>query len=306
VKGGIFTANPDGTDVRQLTTDVNDLNPAWSANGRRIAFASKRDGNYEIYVMDADGQNQTRLTSDPAIDSTPAWSPDGRKIVFESGRSGRGDVWTMNSDGTDLVNLTAGVAGGGHDPAWSPDGAKIAFVGLSDFGGNAVSVMNADGSGKTNLVNYNPNVRDNFHAPYRPSWSPDGKQILFGLVEGGLPIFFDLQLVNADGTNLAFIGNGTDNEDPAFSPDGQLIVFHYFDGLYTVRQDAPFDATAIPVNGFQPDWQPIPREPQRADYRSSADYCRAERDFLGADAFRERFGTNKNKANAFGKCVSSN
>jgi Tol biopolymer transport system component len=307
--GDIFTMSADGSDVRQLT-DVQGDNfwPAWSANGRRIAFTSTRDGNYEIYTMDADGQNQTRLTTNPANDWTPTWSPDGGKIVFASDRGGRLDLWTMNADGTGDTNLTAGLIGGASDPAWSPDGRRIAFVGATDAGGAALAVMNTDGSGRTDLITYPPSSRSNFHAFERPSWSPDGRRISFGLIEGGgAVIFFESQLVNADGSGLTFIGNGTSNQTPAWSPDGRLIVFRGIDGLYTVRPEAPQDETKIFGTGGEsrPDWQPITREPQRGDYPNASSFCGAAQDFLGDTAFRDRYGTNKSGANAFGKCVSS-
>jgi Tol biopolymer transport system component len=84
-----------------------------------IAFQSSRDGNYEIYVMNADGTEQTRLTDNSARDMNPSWSPDGRKIAFHSRRDGNNEIYIMNADGSEQRNLTNNPA---HDwlPSWSP------------------------------------------------------------------------------------------------------------------------------------------------------------------------------------------
>ena len=85
----------------------------------RIAFASDRDGNFEIYVMNADGSNQTNLTNDPAGDLAPIWSPDGSRIAFASSRDGNPEVYVMNADGSGLANLTGNPDYDGSH-AWSP------------------------------------------------------------------------------------------------------------------------------------------------------------------------------------------
>jgi Tol biopolymer transport system component len=74
---------------------------AWSPDGTRIAFASTRDGNYEIYVMNADGSAPRRLTNDPQSDYAPTWSPDGQRIAWRTNRDGNGEIYSMRADGTD-------------------------------------------------------------------------------------------------------------------------------------------------------------------------------------------------------------
>src|SRR6266542_533118 len=136
------------------------------ANGK-IVFTSDRDGNDEIYVMNADGTAQTNLTNNPATDARPVWSPDGSRIAFASTRGGFFfDIWVMNSDGSGApVDLTNTPAGSDVRPDWSPDGTKLTFY----FGdvGHDVYVMNADGSGRTNLTN-------SAASDFGPVWSPDG------------------------------------------------------------------------------------------------------------------------------------
>jgi Tol biopolymer transport system component len=97
-----------GTGVRNLTeaSASGEFDPAWSPDGTKIAFASDRDGNPEIYVMNADGSDATRLTNDPGHDWNPAWAPDGSRIAFESDRDGAVAVYTMELDGSNPVRLT--------------------------------------------------------------------------------------------------------------------------------------------------------------------------------------------------------
>ena len=117
--------------------------------GGRIAFVSPRDGNGEIYVMNADGSSQTRLTNNPAEDQGPAWSPDGKRVAFMSNRDGNWEIYVMGYDplagtsGTGQSCLTGDVADD-YWPAWSPDGKRIAFVSNRDSN-DEIYVMNADG-----------------------------------------------------------------------------------------------------------------------------------------------------------------
>ncbi|MGH7672147.1 MAG: fibronectin type III domain-containing protein [Gemmatimonadales bacterium] len=136
----------------------------------RIAFASDRDGNEEIYVMNGDGSGVTRLTHDPAADGNPVWSPDGTRIAFVSLRSTYPHIYVMNADGSGVVQRTYGSASD-YNPTWSPDGARIAF--RSNFQGNEeIYVMNADGGGIVRLTK---------DAAFdgSPAWSPDGTRIAF-------------------------------------------------------------------------------------------------------------------------------
>ena len=184
-----------------------------AVNGK-IVFASNTGGNYEIYSIDADGNNRVQLTSNSAADLDPAWSPDGKKITFISNRDGNFEIYVMNANGSTQTRLT-NTPGDEFDVAWSPSGAKIAFSSDRD-GDYEVYTMNADGSAQTNLTN-SP-ADDAF-----PTWSPNSAKLAFTSDRGGNA---DIFVMNADGSSPANISNNTANDEfPAWSPNGRSIAF---------------------------------------------------------------------------------
>ena len=136
----------------------------------KIAFASDRDRNFEIYTMDTDGGQQFRLTEDPGEDYAPAWSPDGTRIAFVSTRDGNPEIYVMNMDGTGQTRLTNNSADD-LGPKWAPNGSQIAFYTNRD-GNDEIYSMNPDGSNQVNLTN---NPADDASIAY----SPDGLMIAF-------------------------------------------------------------------------------------------------------------------------------
>ena len=233
----IYIMNADGSGQTRLTNNsAIDNVPTWSPDGAKIAFISQRDGNEEIYVMNADGTGQTNLTNHSASDAGPAWSPDGTKIAFSSNRNGFGQIFVMNTDGSMVTQLTT--LGNNGSPNWSPDGSKIAFHSDRNCGGCGtpfdVYVMNADGSGQTQLA---------FDAVYSsaPAWSPDGTKIVFESQRDGN---YEVYVMNTDGsgqTNLT--NNSAVDLRPDWGPVTQLdpsqVLEHSSDSLQAILDANP-------------------------------------------------------------------
>ncbi len=204
--------------------------PAPIISPGRIAFSSDRDGNMEIYVMNADGSGLTNLTNDAANDINPAWSPDGRQIAFASNRDGNYEIYVMNADGSWKTFLTD-TEGNDYCPTWSPDGGRIAF--FSDRDDNMeIYVMNADGSGLINLTN---DPASDIH----PAWSPDGGRIAFVSYRDDN---FEIYVMNADGSGLVtnLTNNDAADQHPIWSMYSDWIGFvSQRDGNFEIYQMKP-------------------------------------------------------------------
>jgi len=226
----------------------------------KIAFTSKRDGNLEIYVMNADGSEQKRLTNNPAPDMAARWSPDGKKIAFMSKRDGNTDIYVMNTDGSEQKRLTNNPAPDAF-PSWSPDGKKIAFSSKRD--GNAeIYVMNTDGSEQKRLTN---NPADDG----TPSWSPHGKKIAFASTMDGNP---EIYIMNADGNDQKRLTNNPANDGvPSWSPDGKKIAF-------TSQRDGNVDIYLMNADGS---------EQKRLTSNPAWDMSSSWSPFLGSEAKEE-------------------
>ena len=181
----------------------------------KIAFYADWDGNYEIYTMDTDGSNQTRLTFNETRDSWPVWSPNGRQIAFDSQRDGNDEIYVMDADGKNQRRLTNHPASDDY-PHWSPDGKRIAFTSGRDGkeGEPRLEIYTMDTAGK--------NVRrvTNLGFVQRPRWSPDGEWIVFM----GAEIF----AIRPDGTDMWQVSNPRDQTAMflgGWSPDGKQILY---------------------------------------------------------------------------------
>ena len=205
----------------------------------KLAFASNRDGNFEIYSMNADGSGQTRLTANPAFDATPSFSADGTKIAFASSRTGNGDIYVMNADGGGQTRLTTSTAIDGF-PAFSPDGTKIAFT-SGRTGNGDIYVMNADGSGQTRLTT-------SAAIDSSPDWSIDGSKLAFTSNRDGN---FEIYSMNPDGSGQTRLTNNPAFDgDPAFLSTGKIAFAGNRDGnfeIYSMNADGS-GQTRLTVN----------------------------------------------------------
>jgi Tol biopolymer transport system component len=222
---------------RTETVRSNRNLPAVKSDGKRlvtsavprIAFGSVRDsGNHDIYTMDADGSNETRLTTNLAYDDQPTWSPDGNKLAFITDRDGNFEIYTMPGVGGVPTRITNNLAADGF-PAWSPDGTKLAFVrgDLRNPSTFEIFVMNADGGNPVRLTN--DSAIDGV-----PSWSPDGSKIVF--MSGGSSVYdpnsFEIYVINADGSSRTRLTNNSIVDgQPSYSPDGTKILFGSGDAM---------------------------------------------------------------------------
>lgn len=173
----IYLMNADGSKLTKLTQGPNDQFPAWSPDGKKIAFSRRledHDDNFQIYVISADGEGETQLTTSPSSDEGPKWSPDGKHIVYMSYPLPQdfsvSQIYMIGDDGSNPRKLTNGDYGNNW-PQWSPNGKQIAFESSRD-GHWQIFVMNIDGTGQTNL---SKSAFDDT----TPKWSPDGKYIAF-------------------------------------------------------------------------------------------------------------------------------
>jgi len=306
----IHTVNPDGTGETTIANRIAEA-PAWSADGRRIAYDT---GRGTISVANADGTGARNIGA-TGFAANPAWSPDGR-IAYDSSHEQcfpdacgfvPDGIFVINSDGSGDHQLTTH----GAEPAWSPDGAKIAFTDYTSGPDSStdIFVMDAEGGGITNLTR-----TDNGYEA-SPDWSPDGSRIAFVRQER-FSSFYDIYAINADGTGLTRLTDDSARNyregAPAWSPDGSKVLFESnrtsyvgptcpCTSLVIVVMDASGANQTDIIGGERPDWQPIPG-PQRSDYRNAAQFCKAERSFLGDAAFTKKYGGG---ANAYGKCVSA-
>ena len=263
---------------------------AMEVSAAKIAFVSDRDGNWEVYVANADGTGQTRLTYTPSDnESLPKWSPDRDKIVFV-----RGDrLYTMDPDGSGQAMLIDVMLSSAD---WSPDGTQIAANGERS-GINDIAIVEADGSGLTWITNttnhqtyphWSPNgdrlvldyytpsgaevftmsplgtdllqLTNNSAFDGHSSWSPDASQIVFESTrDGGDP---EVYIMNADGTGQTRLTNRAGRDAmPIWSPDGNLIIYSSvqtgtLEDIYAMNPDGSDPTPLIQSSGIddQADW----------------------------------------------------
>lgn len=251
----IYRKGVNGHTITQLTNDpANDVMPAISPDGARIAFASDRGGTWDIYIMNADGGQAMQLTNDPAPQLHPTWSPDGRRIAFcrLGETSGRWELWV-----TEVANpAVRHFIGYGLLPDWSPDGNKITFQRSRQRGDRFFSVWtidydNGEGRNPTEIVS------SPVAACVNPTFSRDGSKIAFAVVpnpeaHGASPQIADLWITNVDGTGRANLTGGLfTNLMPAWGPDGRIFFISDRSGTENIWSLRP-DRAILAATGPQP------------------------------------------------------
>lgn len=239
-----------------------DGSPSWSPDGRRIAFYSERDGNAEIYVMNADGSDVRRLTTSAADEGYPGWSPDGTNISFDSDRDGNFEIYAMDADGSRVRRLTNHPARD-VSASWSPDGSHIAFMSDRD-GGFDVHVMETGtlnfsaGSSTAEKVSVPVSRRiTKTGTAWFPMWSPDGTRLAFHVGR-------DVHVSHADGSALQRLTTDPENGMyPSWSPDQRRFAFmSWRDGpteLFTMNADGSNQTKLVSMDrgdAIDPRWSP--------------------------------------------------
>ncbi len=262
----VVSVAADGTGELNLTNRAGVQHEGvWSPDGTRIAYVSNpgNDIRGDIHVMDADGSNDTPLTT-TGDNARPSWSPDGTMIAFDGGAGN--DIFMVPADGSaSPTNLTNDAAVDQENPQWSPDGTKIAYVSDAVDTDLEIFVMDSDGQNQTNLTNdpAPPCPTCSGIDDVAPVWSPDGTMIAFKRDEG-------LTVMGSDGMNRNELQAGTDSETaPSWSPDSARLTFSRPEGLgrpqtWLIDADGQ-NATAVTADSlarivnpqFSPDGQQI-------------------------------------------------
>jgi len=254
----IYVMDADGHGQHRLTEhDVStasparllfQVEPAWSRDGTKIAFTSRRAGSFDVYVMNADGTGTKRLTSTKENDTHPTWAPSDASIAFARDS----DIWVMDADGSNARRVSDPMAEE-SEPAWAPDGRWIAYVRREPgTASREIWLMRPDGSQRHRLLPQTGTTTS-------PAWSPDSTKLAFSSNEEGS--VFEIYTVGVDGQGLRTVVPTTaDNFEPAWSPDGSKIAYQEEGAIFTVEV-AGGDVQRLTDqanNDSSPAWNPKP------------------------------------------------
>lgn len=210
-------------EVRPLiATGIGEENPEYSPDGRKIAYDADMKGAKQIYVADADGTNQKRLTNGPASNESPSWSPDGTKILYQSTRQGGSDLVMMNADGSKPVVLIKN-SNRNFTPRLSPRGDELLFASNADWPGYDVFVQDMNSKKILGLTKGGGSFLN-------PVWHPFGGGFVFSHAEGANAALWYAERGSADGIRISPPGAGR-YVDPCFTKDGKL--------LFAVHENTP-------------------------------------------------------------------
>ena len=255
----IYIKTATGKTITQITADpADDLMPAFDPTGRRIAFASNRDGDWNIYITTTQGGRDVQLTSGSDDELHPTWSPDGRHIAYcrFGAQSGRWEIWVVEVDAPG----TQSFLDYGLFPRWSPDVAhsRLLFQRSRQRGSRYHAIWTID------FVNgeamYPTEIASAANAAIiNPTWSPDGRRIAFVTIvdpetDAGTPAQSDLWIINADGSSRTMLTNGDfANYQPVWASTGTVYFVSNRSGNENIWAVSPTPAPApAPAPGHDP------------------------------------------------------
>lgn len=232
-ESNIFTIQPDGNNLQQVTDGFRNYSPSWSPNRNYIAYTSDRNGEEEIYVLDLDTNQELPLVSG----SSPTWSPDGTQIAFVSSVTGVREVYIIHVNGDNLTRITYNSPNWSVAPKWSPDGSQILFhiVYPNSTKPMQIATIGVDGQNQSILIDGSS-----------PSWSPDGTQIAFVAKVKEHNEIFVMDTETLSSYQVTFDAP-SDATWPSWSSDGEYIA--YISYIYNFCCSKIF---TININGGSP------------------------------------------------------